>query len=362
MIDTLRSKFDSIIMFSENQFVTLLDRIIDTAKTKLDNGEKIVLVSEPADDVITIYNDDVTTKLIKLCNKYPDQVLVVIVSINDLKLEDKHPQIKYYHFFEFHGSYYEMYKGIDWTPQRLTKKFLSLNKRGDIWRQLLYKKFWKQGLLEDNYFSYLCERGNYDTLFDEETWEKNREFLDRWCLGYMPNLVGPWPEQKFIEIENDTQLNIYKNDEFSIDPTWKLNPEWYQNTFCSIVIETAVTKKHINFSEKTFKNIAAGQPMLLLGVKGTLQTLRDQGFDTFDDVFDNSYDDEEDLYTRIQKFFRSIDKINAMSLDDLTALKKKLKPRLEWNKKAYKMLYYRYKKLDATITDEVETIIANFLN
>ena len=119
--------------------------------------------------------------------------------------------------------------------------------------------------------------------------------------------------------------------------------------------------KILKSSEKTFKNIAAGQPMLLLGVAGTLQTLRRCGFDTFDDVFDNSYDDEVDTSVRVVKFFDAIDKIASMEMRDLTLLKRELKPRLEKNKEVYKEMFLRYKKLNASIPVDVENDIRDFL-
>ena len=82
--------------------------------------------------------------------------------------------------------------------------------------------------------------------------------------------------------------------------------------------------------------------MLLLGVNGTLQTLRNLGFDTFDDIFDNSYDEEEDVYKRVVMFFEEIDRIAAMNINELIFLKQDMYTRLEANKQVYKKLYEKY--------------------
>lgn len=360
----LKTEHSLIYVQTENNFVALLDNILDMAHKYLGENllNKLILVSNCGDDVITIYNDSVTQKLIELCNLYPNRVHVHIISINPLNLENAHPNIHFTHFPEFHGSYYPVYEDTKIKFGPVNKKFLSLNKRGDVWRQLLYKKFWKDNLLKDSYFSYLCERDNYDHLFHEPTWNKNREYLDNWCPQYMRDLAGPWPQQKFIEIPDDKLLDAYKHENFTTDPTWIINPWWYENTFCSIVIETGITIPYVNLSEKTFRNIAAGQPMLLLGVNGTLQTLRNLGFDTFDDIFDNSYDEEEDVYKRVVMFFEEIDRIAAMNINELIFLKQDMYTRLEANKQVYKKLYEKYQTLNTSIAAKVKDSIKEVLD
>jgi hypothetical protein len=43
-------------------------------------------------------------------------------------------------------------------------------------------------------------------------------------------------------------------------------------------------------SEKTFKPIAFQHPLMVYGNSGTLKTLRQWGFETFDNLWDESYD------------------------------------------------------------------------
>jgi hypothetical protein len=70
------------------------------------------------------------------------------------------------------------------------------------------------------------------------------------------------------------------------------NPDWYNQTCYSIVLETA--KKwgvmSLFLTEKTYKPIAFKHPFMLMSGLGALAYLKSQGFETFDNIFNESYD------------------------------------------------------------------------
>ena len=61
--------------------------------------------------------------------------------------------------------------------------------------------------------------------------------------------------------------------------------------FCHVVTETVYDDNRIHITEKTFKPIVLQQPFLIVGNRGALKYLRDYGFQTFSDLWDESYDD-----------------------------------------------------------------------
>jgi hypothetical protein len=79
------------------------------------------------------------------------------------------------------------------------------------------------------------------------------------------------------------------------------NPEWYDNTCFSFVSESFISliDDHVLISEKTYKPIAFYHPFLILGPKGILKALKDQGFETFENLFDESYDVEPNWVKRL---------------------------------------------------------------
>jgi hypothetical protein len=74
-----------------------------------------------------------------------------------------------------------------------------------------------------------------------------------------------------------------------------MNPEWYNQSYMSMVVETFVrpaSKYTPTFiTEKTFKPVAFQHPFVVYGNRGTLRTLRSWGFETFDNLWDESYDE-----------------------------------------------------------------------
>jgi hypothetical protein len=61
--------------------------------------------------------------------------------------------------------------------------------------------------------------------------------------------------------------------------------------FCHVVTETVYDDNRIHITEKTFKPIVLQQPFLIVGNRSALKYLRDYGFQTFGDLWDEDYDD-----------------------------------------------------------------------
>jgi hypothetical protein len=86
------------------------------------------------------------------------------------------------------------------------------------------------------------------------------------------------------------------------------NPMWYDDTCFSVVVESCnaqslTAELPVFVTEKTFKPMSGLQPFMVIGGAGILSYLRSQGFETYDNVFDESYDTETD-------FDRKLDIIN----------------------------------------------------
>lgn len=71
-------------------------------------------------------------------------------------------------------------------------------------------------------------------------------------------------------------------------------PQWYDSTAISLVMETMASSSMQPavplVSEKSFKPIAFSHAFIICGHYGTLKYLRSLGFETFDNLFDESYD------------------------------------------------------------------------
>jgi hypothetical protein len=86
------------------------------------------------------------------------------------------------------------------------------------------------------------------------------------------------------------------------------NPNWYDATEFSVVVETFVTSPPF-ISEKIFKPIAYQHPFIVWGSKDTLKYLHEQGFETFDHLIDESYDLIENENLRLDKIVSEITRL-----------------------------------------------------
>jgi hypothetical protein len=95
------------------------------------------------------------------------------------------------------------------------------------------------------------------------------------------------------------------------------NPNWYDFTLFSVVAESYMRTRHwarapgdgnyrTEISEKSFKPICFQHPMIVFGSEGTLRYLRNQGFETFGNMFDESYDGVLDDLARFDRCVNSV--------------------------------------------------------
>jgi hypothetical protein len=77
-------------------------------------------------------------------------------------------------------------------------------------------------------------------------------------------------------------------DDLTVDQRF-MHKSWYDTTYCSLVVESQIGGPMF-VTEKSYKPLAFFHPTMILGVPGTLEFLKSQGFETFDNLFDESYD------------------------------------------------------------------------
>jgi hypothetical protein len=97
-----------------------------------------------------------------------------------------------------------------------------------------------------------------------------------------------------------------------------MNPQWYNDTCINLVVETAQFGNGLIVSEKTYKPCAFYQPMLIVGKSGALEFFKKQGFETFDNIFDESYDQEIDFEKRLHIVLENLNRICKEPYSDFT--------------------------------------------
>lgn len=119
--------------------------------------------------------------------------------------------------------------------------------------------------------------------------------------------------------------------------------KFYDDIFCDVVCESRFAQPTGNYSEKVFGPMFYKKPFILVAPPKTLYYLREEGFKTFDEFWDESYDDLTNHEERLFAIFKVIDKIENMSLDELKIMYNKMKP----------ILWHNYTLLQTKIYPEI---------
>lgn len=142
-----------------------------------------------------------------------------------------------------------------------------------------------------------------------------------------PYLFDIWPKvEDYNDGETPAFRNIVSNSLASA----------YINSFVDIINETRFAQPTANFSEKVFQAIQYQKPFIVVGPPKTLEYIRSLGFKTFNDFWDESYDDEYDHGERLAKIFDLVDYILHTPLEELRELYVKMKETVEYNLARYK--------------------------
>jgi hypothetical protein len=168
---------------------------------------------------------------------------------------------------------------------------------------------------------------NYHTYYPNKTYKKlalmpmrlrksHRTMLLEQVVAYLDDFYWSYRELGRC-LPNDMLTEDWGHQRY-------FNPAWYDDTCFSLVAETRVSKKTsemLLISEKTFKPIAFRHPFLIWGEVGTLQHLKKLGFETFENLFDESYDTIPDLQQRLNVIVNNISNFKKYPYDQ-TTLKK----------------------------------------
>lgn len=127
----------------------------------------------------------------------------------------------------------------------------------------------------------------------------------------------------------------------------------YRESFVALANETNFFSPCPEVSEKVMTPIGVGRPFIVAGAAHSLRHLREMGFKTFHDFWDESYDEEVDPYRRLQKIWKLLDWIYSREHSELLELDEKMRPVLAYN---HHYLYHGFMKHESKRIEQlVET-------
>lgn len=148
--------------------------------------------------------------------------------------------------------------------------------------------------------------------------------LDCWDGDSCDNFIKSLPYD--IDKPNNDKVLTHANGQ---DETFLL-----EDVFVNLVNETHQID-HLTFvTEKTYRCINLCRPFLINGDNGTLAYLKEMGFKTFSDFWDESYDDMGTTdFDKISKLTKILKNLCAKPKEELLAMFKEMTPILEHNHK-----------------------------
>ena len=188
-------------------------------------------------------------------------------------------------------------KNIDYS--KIQKTFLCLN-RVQRWHRVNLFVLWNHnGLINDSYYT-MDNKSNFpDGIgYDRDVWKRSvdnnlinqlglaEEEIDDWINKIQATL--PLKIDEFVG--SDVMAGLFS----AVDP-------YYQTSLISVVTETNFENNDIFNTEKIFKPMIHRHPFILVGPYKTLEYLKEMGYKTFSDFWDESYDDIEDPTERLLK-------------------------------------------------------------
>jgi hypothetical protein len=106
---------------------------------------------------------------------------------------------------------------------------------------------------------------------------------------------------------------------------WEVNPQWFQVTAMSLVCESSIgaienelsvtAPSGVFISEKSLKPMAMQHPFILIATPGTLAEIRSFGFETFPELWDESYDSVANFQQRLLLIMRQVRQFDVTQLN-----------------------------------------------
>lgn len=231
------------------------------------------------------------------------------------------------HFNEFKHKNSLMSLDESKTTNR-PKKALCLNRRLGHHRIILISMLISDGYLDNSLISFDSDMLFSDDIimdiiggsdFNEDSFINNKELKQKATDGFRKmKKIG-----KSV-VDYDDIKNVWG---FAFE-----QKENYIKSYFSIVTETLFYRVGNYISEKTWKPIAHLHPFVIVGRPGTLEYLKQLGFKTFSDFWDESYDSIECNSDRMESVYKVITTLLNKTTEEWDELYISLIPILEWNR------------------------------
>ena len=190
--------------------------------------------------------------------------------------------------------------------------------------------YFYHGLIARDWFRHWKHHGAISSIKD---WQHRFLLYARDCTGsrqYRESLIND-----LIPLKSMINYDWDKNRNMNANYSAKISVDDAQSSAIHLVAETIFCQEKIHLTEKIFKPMVMMQPFILFGGAGSLEYLRKYGFQTFSEIWDESYDLEPDHKYRYQMIKSLIKDLSLLSDAQITALLLKCQKIVEHNQRHF---------------------------
>jgi len=214
------------------------------------------------------------------------------------------------------------------------KLFLSWNRRFRKHRTSLALLMEKHNLVEKSLMSFqkidgeMCARTLADEINDQRDNQLTVRLYQNHRLHIEEEVLQRFNNRCPLVIDGETEIHKMCED-------YGYTREFYKDTLVSLITETNYDTRECTLTEKSFKPMFNKHPFIIIGVPGSVQGLRDLGFQTFNTFWSEEYDNIESPSDRLLAIEEILLQIASWSPEQVLEFKSKVKPILEHNYHMY---------------------------
>jgi hypothetical protein len=218
-------------------------------------------------------------------------------------------------------------------PRHRQRKFISLNRTPRPAKILFLLRLMRDGLWDDGFISF---GGFSRKTSGPGKGRPSVEELQRGLPGFeeLVTELAPWLDRldSVGRVLLGLQQHGWKNIDLGQASTASDLVE-YEESWFSATTDTEMRAKPSRITEKVIKPLVNFHPMLVLGNPGALKMIREYGFVTFEDVFDESYDDVWDPRERFELVYQQVRRLCRWSDAEWHRAEQRLEEKLIFNAK-----------------------------
>ena len=215
------------------------------------------------------------------------------------------------------------------APRRARRALLSLNLSPKAHRVLLLARLLRDGLWDSGFISFGgfgstgAQDAQPDELLGRVDWrgfEAAAPEVTPWVAALHRKGAILFGLPEVAGAAGLVRRSLYAGD----------LPEYRQSWF-SVVTESEMRRDTLRITEKVLKPVLNFHPFVILGNPGALRLIKSYGIQTFPELFDESYDDEEDPARRFDVVYAQVVRLARMDEAELDRLDASVAEKIVFN-------------------------------